>query len=121
MARVYARAAQKLPDMTDGGSPLPPKAYSRLRHRFRHPLSIWTSTTFWPITERMLPYVYTPHDLHAPPSIAALEAGVPVMVEKLRAMNAAETEAMVATSRRSGAFLMVAHCWHFDPEVWWLR
>ena len=65
--------------------------------------------------------VNTPNYLHAPQTIAALEAGVHVMVEKPMAMNATEAEAMLEASRSSGALLMVAHCWRFDPEVLWLR
>jgi predicted dehydrogenase len=65
--------------------------------------------------------VCTPNYLHAPQSIAALEAGVPVLVEKPMAISAAEGEAMLAASRTSGACLMVGHVWRFDPEVQWLR
>jgi predicted dehydrogenase len=65
--------------------------------------------------------VSTPNYLHAPETIAALKAGVHVMVEKPMAMNAAEAEAMLEASRKSGAQLMVAHCWRFDPEVLWLK
>jgi predicted dehydrogenase len=65
--------------------------------------------------------ISTPNYLHAPEAIAALQAGVPVMVEKPMALNAAEAESMLKASQRSGALLMVAHCWRFDPEVVWLR
>jgi predicted dehydrogenase len=65
--------------------------------------------------------ISTPNYLHAPQTIAALEAGMHVMVEKPMAMNAAEAGAMVAAGRRSGALLMVAHCWRFDQEVRWVR
>jgi predicted dehydrogenase len=65
--------------------------------------------------------IATPNYLHAPFAIAALEAGLHVMVEKPMAMNAAEAEAMAEASRRSGALLMVAHCWRFDVETLWLR
>jgi predicted dehydrogenase len=65
--------------------------------------------------------ISTPNYLHAPETIAALSAGVHVMVEKPMAMNAAEAEAMVKASQKSGALLMVAHCWRFDPEVLWLK
>jgi predicted dehydrogenase len=65
--------------------------------------------------------ISTPNYLHAPETIAALEAGVHVMVEKPMAMNAAEAEAMLAASRQAGKLLMVAHCWRFDPEVLWLK
>lgn len=63
----------------------------------------------------------TPNYLHAPQAIAALEAGVHVMVEKPIAMNANEAQAIVDAGEKSGARLMVAHCWRFDPEVLWLR
>ena len=65
--------------------------------------------------------VNTPNYLHAPQTIAALNAGVHVMVEKPMAMNAQEALAMQSASQASGAKLMVAHCWRFDEEVSWLR
>lgn len=65
--------------------------------------------------------ISTPNALHAEQAIAALNAGVAVLVEKPMAMSAAECERMVAASDRSGAPLMVAHCWRFDDEVIWLR
>jgi predicted dehydrogenase len=63
----------------------------------------------------------TPNYLHAPQTLAALRAGVHVMVEKPMAMNAAEAEEMLATSEASESLLMVAHCWRFEREVVWLR
>jgi predicted dehydrogenase len=65
--------------------------------------------------------IATPNYLHAPFTIAALEAGVHVMVEKPMAMNTIEAHAMADASRRSGPLLMVAHCWRFDVETQWLR
>jgi len=65
--------------------------------------------------------VSTPNYLHAPQTIAALEAGVHVMVEKPMSMNAAEAEQMCAAAEKSGAALMVAHCWRFDPDARWLK
>jgi len=63
----------------------------------------------------------TPNYLHCPQAIAALQAGVHVMVEKPMAMNAQEAHQMLEASQRNGTLLMVAHCWRFDPEVLWLR
>lgn len=63
----------------------------------------------------------TPNFLHAPQAIAALNAGVHVMVEKPMAMNAREAEQMCEAAERSGAVLMVAHCWRFDEDVLWLK
>jgi predicted dehydrogenase len=63
----------------------------------------------------------TPNFLHAPQAIAALKAGVHVLVEKPMAMNAREAEKMMNASAQSGATLMVAHCWRFDEDVNWLK
>ncbi|MGE5463609.1 MAG: Gfo/Idh/MocA family protein [Syntrophothermus sp.] len=63
----------------------------------------------------------TPNFLHAPQAIAALSAGVHVMVEKPMAINRREAGTMVEASARSGAKLMVAHCWRFDEDVLWLK
>jgi predicted dehydrogenase len=65
--------------------------------------------------------VGTPNYLHAPPTIAALKEGVHVMVEKPMSMNAQEAEQMCEAAQKSGALLMVAHCWRFDPDVLWLK
>ena len=65
--------------------------------------------------------VSTPNYLHAAQAIAALNAGLHVMVEKPMAMNAAEAEQMYEAAEKSGALLMVAHCWRFHPEVQWLK
>jgi predicted dehydrogenase len=65
--------------------------------------------------------IATPNYLHAPLAIAALNAGLHVMVEKPMAMNTAEAEAMVEASRTGGAQFMVAHCWRFDVETLWLK
>lgn len=65
--------------------------------------------------------ISTPNYLHAPQTIAALKAGVHVMVEKPMAMNAEESWQMCEAAEKSGAVLMVAHCWRFDPDVLWLK
>jgi predicted dehydrogenase len=62
----------------------------------------------------------TPNFLHASQAIAALKAGVHVLVEKPMAINARAAEKMIAASEQSGALLMVAHCWRFDEDVLWL-
>jgi predicted dehydrogenase len=63
----------------------------------------------------------TPNFLHAPQAIAALKAGMAVMVEKPMAMNVAQGQKMTEASAASGAPLMVAHCWRFDEDVNWLK
>ncbi len=61
--------------------------------------------------------VATPNALHAEQSIAFLEAGKHVLVEKPMAVSVAECDAMIDAAGRVGASLMVAHCWRFRDEV----
>lgn len=122
IARVHVLAAQKLPEV---------ECVAVVNHRqesmARFAAEFGLPRQYLTVEELLADggvdalVVGTPNYLHAPQTIAALEAGVHVMVEKPMAMNAAEAEDMVAASRRSGALLMVAHCWRFDPEVRWLR
>ena len=63
----------------------------------------------------------TPNFLHAAQAIAALKAGIPVLVEKPMALNAMEAEEMLETSLRANVVLMVGHCWRFDEETRWLK
>ena len=65
--------------------------------------------------------VATPNALHAPQSIALLEAGKHVLVEKPMATTVAECDAMNDAATRGGASLMVAHCWRFHPDVQAMR
>jgi predicted dehydrogenase len=63
----------------------------------------------------------TPNALHAEQAIVFLEAGKHVLVEKPMARTVAEADAMVAAAAGSGAWLMVAHCFRFHPDVRALR
>ncbi|MFC6603798.1 Gfo/Idh/MocA family protein [Ectobacillus funiculus] len=53
--------------------------------------------------------VCTPNYLHAPISIAALEAGLHVLCEKPMAISQKEAEDMIAAANASGKKLMIAH------------
>jgi len=63
----------------------------------------------------------TPNFIHTPQAFVALRAGIHVMVEKPMAVNAREARLLLKTSQKSGALLMVAHCWRFDKDVLWLK
>ena len=65
--------------------------------------------------------ISTPNALHVGQAIAALNAGLHVLVEKPMAIDASEAAAMLRAATRSGAYLMLAHCFRFDPRIIWLR
>lgn len=54
-------------------------------------------------------YVLTPNSVHAPVSIAAMEAGKNVMCEKPMAKTYAEAKAMVETAERTGKILTIGY------------
>ncbi|MDR4945554.1 Gfo/Idh/MocA family protein [Neobacillus cucumis] len=60
--------------------------------------------------------VCTPNYLHAPISIAALEAGLHVLCEKPMATSKEEAEAMIAAAEKSGKKLMIGHNQRFVPS-----
>lgn len=65
--------------------------------------------------------VATPHDLHAPVTIGALEAGKHVVVEKPMATTKAETDAMLAAAERSGTVLTVFQNRRWEPTFRLIR
>lgn len=65
--------------------------------------------------------VCTPNKLHCAPTIAALEAGKPVLVEKPMAMNAREAQAMVNAARKAKRLLQIGFQWRFTPAAQLLR
>ncbi len=122
ISQIHARAAQKLPGV---------ELAAVVNHR---PQSMAAFATEFDIPRRYAAIedllrdgdvdaisINSPNYLHAPQAIAALQAGVHVLVEKPMAMDAKEASEMAAASEKSGALLMVAHCWRFDPEVLWLK
>jgi UDP-N-acetylglucosamine 3-dehydrogenase len=60
--------------------------------------------------------VCTPNYLHAPISIAALEAGLHVLCEKPMATSKEEAKNMIAAAEKSGKKLMIAHNQRFVPS-----
>ena len=122
IAGVHAGAAKKLPDVTlEAVVNHRPESMAAFAAEFGIPRQYANVADLLKDGDVDALVVCTPNYLHASQSIAALEAGVHVLVEKPMAMNAAEAEAMLAASQKSGALLMVGHVWRFDPEVRWLR
>lgn len=62
-------------------------------------------------------FVATPNVAHLHDTVTALNAGKPVLCEKPMAMNAAECEAMIEASRKTGILLGVAHVFRFARVV----
>jgi predicted dehydrogenase len=60
--------------------------------------------------------VCTPNTFHAGPTIAGLEAGVNVIVEKPMTVNAKYAEQMIAAGQKTKKLLMVAQSMRFQPE-----
>ncbi|MGC8606562.1 MAG: Gfo/Idh/MocA family protein [Vulcanisaeta sp.] len=58
------------------------------------------------------------HDAHMPMSIAALEAGKHVMLEKPIARTIEEAVGIINVARSSGRKFMVLENHYFDPSVW---
>lgn len=65
--------------------------------------------------------VCLPNFLHAPVSIAALEAGKHVLVEKPMALNTAECRRMLAAAAQHRRVLMVGFNRRFRGDVQWLK
>ncbi len=66
-------------------------------------------------------HVCTPNALHAPVSIAAMEAGKHVLCEKPLAMSAAEAEQMLDVARRTGVVHCVNHNLRYYPVLQHVR
>jgi predicted dehydrogenase len=60
--------------------------------------------------------IATPSHLHAPMSVAALEAGKHVLVDKPMALSVSEADGMLAAARRSGSILTVFHLRRLEPD-----
>ena len=61
--------------------------------------------------------VCTPNGLHVPCTIAALEAGLHVLVEKPLAMNAQEGQKMVDTAKARGLKLVIGFQHRYEPRT----
>jgi predicted dehydrogenase len=59
--------------------------------------------------------ILTPHRVHAEMTIAALEAGKHVSLQKPMAMNLTEADAMIAASHRSGKLFRVCENFRYYP------
>jgi predicted dehydrogenase len=122
ISRIHARAAQKLADVElVAVVNHRPKSMASFAREFNIPRQYATIEELLRNRAVDALSVNTPNYLHAPQTIAALEAGVHVMVEKPMALDAKQAEEMLVASEKSRTLLMVAHCWRFDREVLWIK
>jgi scyllo-inositol 2-dehydrogenase (NADP+) len=63
----------------------------------------------------------TPHHLHAPEAIAALEAGKHVVTDKVMALTVEEADRMIEAARRAGRILTVFQNRRWDSDYLTLR
>ena len=84
-------------------------------HQVPHTTTDWQSLVR--IDELDVIYVATPVDLHAAQTIAALEQGKHVLVEKPMATCVAECDQMIAAAQANGKQLGVAYYRRFYPAV----
>lgn len=77
-----------------------------------------TATTWEDVIDEVdVFYNLGPNAVHADPSIAALEADVPVLCEKPLAHTLADAERMAEAARASGAIAGVAYAFRFVPAI----
>ena len=60
--------------------------------------------------------ILLPHDLHLEATLAAAQAGKPVLIEKVMARNVKECDRMIAACRKAGVSLTVCHDRRYDPD-----
>jgi predicted dehydrogenase len=59
--------------------------------------------------------VASPHNLHGPHAIAALERGINVLIEKPMAVNAGDARTIADLARNKGCHVLVPFGWNFKP------
>ena len=62
-------------------------------------------------------FIITPHVYHHDQTVACMEAGVDVLLEKPMVMNAAEATDLIAVQERTGRLLVVAFQGSLSPQV----
>ena len=62
-------------------------------------------------------YIITPHVYHHDQTVACLEAGLDVLLEKPMVMNGAEAESLIAAQKRTGRLLVVGFPGSLSPRI----
>jgi len=94
-----------------------PEKGAEFARRFRLPRSAGTLEELCADRAVRAVYIATPHPLHEPHALAAIEAGKHVLCEKPLAMDAASAERIIEAARARGTFLMEAFMYRCHPVV----
>jgi predicted dehydrogenase len=62
-------------------------------------------------------FIITPHAFHHDQTVACLEAGLDVLLEKPMVMNGAEAESLIAVQGRTGRLLVIAFPGSLSPQI----
>ncbi len=62
-------------------------------------------------------FIITPHAFHHDQTVACLQAGLDVLLEKPMVMNAVEAESLIDVQRRTGRLLVVAFPGSLSPQI----
>jgi scyllo-inositol 2-dehydrogenase (NADP+) len=81
-----------------------------------HPADVWADAAAYDLA-----VVATANRAHAPLTLAALGAGLPVVVDKPMAANVDDARAMIAASRTAGLLLTVFHNRRWDADFLTVR
>ncbi|MDQ3327583.1 MAG: Gfo/Idh/MocA family oxidoreductase, partial [Chloroflexota bacterium] len=65
--------------------------------------------------------VCTPPNVHREVSVAALEAGIPVLCEKPMTTKLEDAEAIAQAAEATGTLFFIGHCHRFQPQIQKLR
>jgi predicted dehydrogenase len=122
IANVHAKAVRACPDTTLAGVMGRDRAKREAFARDHGAPKTWeTAEVLVGDPEVDVVVNALPNAFHAPVSIAAMEAGKHVLVEKPMAIDSIEARRMLETARRTDRRLLVGHMWRFDREALWLR
>lgn len=99
-----------------------PQREARARHDFPSATIYGTAEEMLAAPERLdLVVVATPNRAHVPLGIAALEAGLPVVIDKPVAPSSAGAEQLIETARRTGKLLTVFQNRRWDNDFLTVR
>ena len=116
MGGTHARAFAKLPDVRVVGvsSRSAQKAAVLAQEVGAEPFTDAMALTTDPRVDAIS--ITLPTHLHKEYTVAALEAGKPVLLEKPMGLSLEECDAMIAAAQQSGQIFMLAHVLRFWPE-----